>query len=58
MTFRLNDREEWSEADLFDLRAAIGVGYPLEHVAVFLGRSEYLVRVKVNELKLRLYEQE
>ena len=51
----LNDGKEWSEMDLFDLRAAIESGETIEVVARFLCRAGTVDEIvqKAQELGLR-----
>lgn len=46
----------WSHYELLDLRAATKSGYVLDHIAVYLCRTEQEVRDKAAELGLPLNE--
>jgi hypothetical protein len=52
----LNTGKPWSANDVRDLEAATRSGYVLDHIAVFLGRTEQEVRDKAAELGLPLNE--
>ena len=46
----------WSVNDVRDLKAAAKRGYVLDHIALYLGRTEQEVRDKAAELGLPLNE--
>ena len=46
----------WSYYEMHDLKAAMKSGYALDHIAVYLSRTEQEVRDKLAELGLPLKE--
>jgi hypothetical protein len=52
----LTTGKPWSENDIRDLKAAAASGYVLDHIAVYLCRTEQEVRAKAAELRLPVNE--
>jgi hypothetical protein len=50
----VNNEQEWSTIDLFDLHQYLRRGYSIEETAEFLGRAVEEVKQKAEELRLAL----